>query len=319
MGRIKSFPLRNGPVSTDIARLQSTQTSLEEVLRRLSPLWVDFPRSIWYVVDILLVAWILYRILKLIRGTRAWRIAGGIAVFVLALFLSDLLQLRTLNWLLDKATLLAPVALVLLLLPEIRQALEGFAKLGLWPDRLPGSETTFGADVLEEIVAAVSELAGQRVGALIVMERNTKLDDIAANGVQVNALVTTPLLGAIFYHGNPLHDGAAIIRNNRVSAAACRLPLSENPSLPSHLHMRHRAGIGISEQSDALVVIVSEERGVISVAKEGRLETIGSPKELREVLNREVRGVWADKPQRPRRMRRLRGPEAIDGQEKPNA
>jgi len=262
------------------------------------------------VIDVLLVTLIIYRLLKLIRGTRAWRIIGGILVFVLALFLSEWLHLRTLFWILDKAALLAPVALVLLLLPEMRQAVEGFAKLGLWPDRLPGFEATIGADTLEEVVAAVVELADQRVGALLVLERNNKLDDIASNGVKVEAHVSAPLIGAIFYHGNPLHDGAAIIRNDRIIAAACRLPLSEAASLPINVHMRHRAGVGISEQSDALVVIVSEERGAIAVALEGQMLMIPSSKELRDILTREVRGVVAEKPVKPKRLRRSRSTEA---------
>lgn len=266
---------------------------MDEVFSRLGGLTADFPRSLIHVVDILLVTVINYYLLRLIQGTRAWRIVGGILVFALALVLSDVLQLRTLHWLLMQATVLAPVALVLLLLPELRQALEGFAKLGFWPTRLTALEPSIQGAALEELVAALTELSEQRAGALVVVERLTQLDDIVANGVKVQAPVSAPLLGAIFYQGNPLHDGAVIIRGDVILAAACRLPLSENPELPAHIHMRHRAGIGISEQSDAVVLIVSEERGTISGAIDGKLTPLRTVQHLREYLNRELRGMSA--------------------------
>lgn len=279
--------------------------SLGDVWQRLSELWDPSFQGIVNVIDILLVTYLIYRLLKLVRGGRAWRIVLGVAVFVLALIISERLGLKTLHWILDKATLLAPVALVILLLPELRQAVEGFAKIGFLPDRLMTGDTKMGANALEEIVAAVSEMADQRIGALIVLERSTKLDDIAENGVPIRATVTAALLGAIFYHGNPLHDGAAIIRRDQILAAACRLPLSESPTIDSHYHMRHRAGVGISEQCDAIVVIVSEERGAISVARDGKLTILRSIQELREILNKELRGVQSDKTRRSRRNRHL--------------
>lgn len=270
---------------------------MNEILRRLQELKQEPLENFLNLIDILLVAYVLYRVLALIRSTRAWRILGGIIIFVLALFISDYLQLRTLHWLLDKATLLAPVALVILLLPELRQTLEGFAKLGWWPERL-GSDSHSGANTVEEIVAAVAEMASSNVGALIVVERGTKLDDVAANGVQLNAQVSAPLLGSIFFEGNPLHDGAAIIREDQVIAAACRLPLSEDTRLDHHLHMRHRAGLGISEQADCVVIIVSEERGTISVAVDGKLKTLAGHEELRQLMNTLVRGVHREQPRR---------------------
>lgn len=273
---------------------------MNDIFRRLQELKQVSLENLINLIDILLVAYVVYKILSLIRSTRAWRILGGIVIFVAALFLSDYLQLKTLHWLLDKATLLAPVAVVILLLPELRQTLEGFARLGLWPERL-GGEARAGANTVEEIVAAVAELAANNIGALIVIERGTKLEDICLNGVQLNATVSAPLLGSIFYEGNPLHDGAAIIRDDRVIAAACRLPLSDNSRLDQHLHMRHRAGLGISEQSDAVVVIVSEERGTISVSIDGTLTKLPGHAELRDLLNTEVRGVHEDRPKLGRR------------------
>ncbi|MCX7800456.1 MAG: diadenylate cyclase CdaA [Fimbriimonadales bacterium] len=243
-------------------------------------------------LDILLVSYLVYRLLAMIRGTRAWRILGGIVVFILALYASNALRLNTLHWVLDKATLLAPVALVILLLPELRQALETVGRIGLWPQVLPAlNEAPAEAQTVEEIVAAVSEMASARVGALIVLERTGNLNEIIANGVPLDAKVTAPALGAIFFPGNPLHDGAAVIRGDRIVAAACRLPLSESSRLDSNLHMRHRAAVGVTEALDCLSIVVSEERGTISLAADGRLRRLGSHLELREILNTQFRGV----------------------------
>jgi len=269
---------------------------LDDLLRRLAELFTPTLENLIQLVDILLVAYLVYRLLSLIRSTRAWRILGGIVIFVAALFLSDILRLHTLHWLLDKATLLAPVALVLLLLPELRQTLEGFARLGLWPDRPIGTDRSTDARTVEETVAAVSEMAAGRIGALIVFERGVQLGDISANGVELNAGVSAALFGAVFYHGNPLHDGAAVVRGDRIVAAACRLPLSENPLLESNVHMRHRAGVGITEQTDAIVVIVSEERGTISYAVDGELRRLRDHVELRELLNADLRNVRREEP-----------------------
>lgn len=255
------------------------------------------------VIDLLLVTYLVYRLLKLIRGTRAWRVVLGVGVFIIALALSDFFELRTLHWVLEKATLLGPVALAILFLPELRQAIEGFARLGSWPERLMGHEDLMKGDVLEVLVAAVAEMAEQRTGALIVLERGTILDDVASNGVPVNAFVTAPLLGAIFNEGSPMHDGAVLVRSGQIIAAACRLPLSENPGIDSHFHMRHRAGVGISEQADCVVLIVSEERGLVHAAMEGRLIPVPTGKDLRELLNNELRGGLGQQKERRKKSR----------------
>lgn len=242
-------------------------------------------------VDILLVAFIIYRLFLLIRGPRAWRIVVGVLLFVAALMLSQGANLSELHWILDKATILGPVALVILLLPELRQGLEGLGKIGaeaLQPLRgRPESRTDMRT--IEEIVAAVTELAANRIGAIIVVERTNTLDEVAQNGVMLSAEVSTPLLVSIFYEGNPLHDGAVIIRRDKVVAAAARLPLSESSGLAKNVHMRHRAAVGITEMTDALTIVVSEERGSISYALEGVLHRLPSHEELREVLNTEIR------------------------------
>lgn len=261
---------------------------MEDLPAALIPPLPIGPLSWVQVVDIAVVAFLIYRVLLIVRNTRAWRILGGIAIFVLALFLSDWLQLRTLHWLLDKATALGPVALVILLLPELRQALEGVAKLGFWPNRIGPSLALLSPKTIDEVVASASEMSASRIGAILVIERTNPLDAIAENGVPLGAKVSSALLTSIFYHGNPLHDGAALLRADQVLAAACRLPLSENDGIDRHMHMRHRAAIGITEQSDALAIVVSEERGTMALASGGLIRVFGNPSDLREAILVEV-------------------------------
>lgn len=262
-------------------------------------------------VDILIVTYVLYRLFMLVRGSRAQRIVLGIAIFVLILAVSNMLGLKTLGWLLDKATILGPVALVILFLPELRQAIEGFGRLRVGKLQLQfipkfGAAAPTEAHTIEQIVAAVAELAAESTGALIVIERGAPLEEIAANGVVVNARVSAPLLGSIFYEGNPLHDGAVIIRGDTIVSAACRLPLSDSNRLSQNVHMRHRAGVGVTEQLDCISIIVSEERGSISYAKEGRLRKLTNHHELRDFLNRELRGDDMTPSQERTRRRPLR-------------
>jgi diadenylate cyclase len=262
------------------------------------------------VLDVVVVSYVLYRLLMLVRGTRAWRIVLGIVTFVFILALSKYLQLHTLNWLLDKATILGPVALVILFLPELRQAIEGFGKLGFWPQKLGLTESKTEARTVEEVVAAVAELAAQSIGALIVIEKGAPLDEIVANGVLIESRMSAPLLGAIFYEGNPLHDGAVIVRGDSIVAAACRLPLSDSSRLDQNVHMRHRAAVGVTEVLDCIAIVVSEERGTISIASDGRLRRLATHLELRDFLNRELRGtkdLSQKAPRKPLRVRRAKG------------
>lgn len=264
---------------------------MEEISKHIDA-FIRQPSTVYVLraIDIVLVSYVIYKILSLIRGTRAWRILIGILLFALMLSISSVLRLETLHWLLDKATLLAPVALVILLLPELRQALESFGKLGLWTQKLVAGEASANieAQTIEEIVAAAAEMSASRIGALIAIEHSAPLSEIAASGVQINARVSAALLGAVFYAGNPLHDGAAVVRGSEIVAAACRLPLSESARLDSALHMRHRAAAGLTEQVDCLVVVVSEERGTISIASEGKVRRLAGPSELRDELKRRL-------------------------------
>ena len=262
------------------------------------------------IVDVLVVAYIVYRLLLLVRGTRAWRILFGIVVFVLGLWASEALRLNTLHWILDKATLLGPVALAILFLPELRQAIEGLTKFRFFPQGLVTgtSEVDLDQREIEEIVAAVGELAEDHVGALIVVEKDARLEEVAASGTPLGAVVTKTLLLSIFYGENPLHDGAAMIRGERVIAAACRLPLSESSRLDTTLHMRHRAAVGITEATDAISIVVSEERGTVSVAQEGKLRRMSGLAELRGLLRAELTKA-DEESDRPSLLRRRERPE----------
>lgn len=240
------------------------------------------------IVDVLLVAFLIYRILVLIRGARAWRVVAGIFLFALGLWLSDVAQMHTLHWVLDKAASLGPVALVILLLPELRQMLESAGSLA--PIKAIFRSEEVSMSTLDEVVAACQEMASQRIGALIVIEQGAPLEEVISTGTLLNAKVSAPLLGSLFYEGGPLHDGAVVIRAESVIAAACRLPLSENSRLDNTLHMRHRAALGLSEVADAVVIVVSEERGTISIAKEGRLRRIVDRTEFPQILLSEVKG-----------------------------
>lgn len=274
---------------------------MDEYLKRFFQLFtLHWDTALWWL-DIIVVTLIIYRLFLLVRGPRAWRIVLGVIMFVLVLAISPRVNLLELHWILDKAALLGPVALVILLLPELRQGLEGFGKLAAEPlQKLGRAEQRTDMRVIEEVVAAVTELAAGSVGALIVIERTSSLDEIASNGVPLNANVSAPLLVSIFYEGNPLHDGAVIIRKDKIVAAASRLPLSESSRLAQNVHMRHRAAVGITESTDALAIIVSEQRGSISYAVDGSLKRLASHVELRDLLNREVRG---EEVLRRRRMR----------------
>lgn len=266
------------------------------------------------LVDILLVTFLMYRLLMLVRGTRAWRIMLGVIGFMIALYASGRLGLTTLHWLLDKATYVGPVALAVFFLPELRTALEGFGRPASLLPRIVSSASAADraeAKTVEELVAAVTEMASGRIGALIVLEKESPMEDIAANGVALHARISAPLLEAIFYEGNPLHDGAVLIRGDTILAAACRLPSSDSTRIDPNLHMRHRAGIGVTEVHDCLSIIVSEERGTISVASDGQLTRLNSHNDLRHILNRELRHL-DDKPEpaepkpKPKRAQRRR-------------
>lgn len=222
-------------------------------------------------VDVIVVAYLVYRLMMLAKGTRAWQIFIGLLVFVVILWISDAAQLTALEWLLKQMFLLGPVAIVILFYPELRHALEEVGRLGFWGRNFAVLEKEDVSTMIGELVRAANSLSDKKIGALIVMERDTGLTDIIETGTLVNAVVTSELIGSIFYPGSPLHDGAVIMRRDRVVAAGCTLPLSESREIGTTVHTRHKAALGMSEQSDAVVLVVSEESGIISVAIGGKM------------------------------------------------
>ncbi len=235
----------------------------------------------WDIVDILIVSFLIYEGLKLIRGTRAMQMAIG-SVFVLMLvFISQALPLRTMGWLIQNVLTYAAFAAIVLFQSDIRRALSHLGRAGFF-QYLGRSERT--ADTVEEVVTAAGMLAGTNVGALIVFEREIGLRNYVESGIPIDAAVSYDLLTTIFQHSTPLHDGAVIIAEDRIAAAACFLPISVGTNLDKDLGTRHRAAIGLTEESDALAVVVSEERGEISLARHGELHRRLSPDDLRREL-----------------------------------
>ena len=240
------------------------------------------------IVDILIVAYLIYNIIMLIRKTNSFRLARGILLILIALWLSGVLKLTMFNRLLQKTVELGLIALVIIFQPELRRLLE---RMGSKTFPSFGSKPleTLGMDnVISQTIAACTQLSSTKTGALIVFERGVTLDEQMRSGTTVNSDVTAELLKNIFYPKAPLHDGAAIIRSGRIQAAGCMLPLSNNPNLSKELGMRHRAGIGMSEASDAVVVIVSEETGAISVAVNGMLKRHLTKDTFEKILRNEL-------------------------------
>jgi diadenylate cyclase len=240
--------------------------------------------SVLSIIDILLVAFVIYEFLALIRGTRAALMLVGVAVLALAFYFSRIGELVTLNWLISTLLPYAVFALIVVFAAEIRQAL---ARLGrtLTMSRTQASE----ADAYDDIVLAANLFSQNQTGALIVIEREVGLRTYIESGVPLDAHLSYDLLATIFRPSAPLHDGAVIIQNDRVAAAACFLPLSMNPVLSTQLGTRHRAGIGVTEETDAIAVIVSEETGAISLAVAGKIERDLSVEQLRARLGELLR------------------------------
>lgn len=236
------------------------------------------------VIDIAIVTYILYRLIVLIRGTRAEQLVKGLVVLLIALVGSGLLGLRTINWFLQGLMTMGLVAIPIVFQPELRRALEQLGRGKIFQRSPYDYEEENFQIVLEELLKAIPVLVKKKIGALIVFERKTGLKEYAETGIKIEGLVTAELLVNIFMPRSPLHDGAVIIRDLIMAAAGCYLPLTENPNLSKELGTRHRAGLGITEISDAVVIIVSEETGVISLAHDGRLTRYLDEKTLRGTL-----------------------------------
>lgn len=235
------------------------------------------------VVDVIIISLVVYKLLGFIRMSRAEQLAKGLLILVIASFISDTFNFYTVNWILSKVLDVGIIALVVVFQPELRRGLEylGRGKFGskqFSMDKERMQETT---DVL---VRAVEYFAATKSGALMVIERETALSDIAETGTMMDSVLSEQLIENLFYKGSPLHDGAVIIRNDRIFAAGCVLPLTENNNLSKDLGTRHRAGIGITEVSDAVVLIVSEETGIISMAVDGKLSRFLDLKTVEKTL-----------------------------------
>lgn len=226
--------------------------------------------GIWDVVDILVVAFFFYRIYALIKNTRATALLKGLLFLGFLSLLSGSLQLHVVNWILEKLMTVLIVALPVVFQPELRRALEQIGRGKLYISSQVMNETDWES-VIDDVVEASEIMAEKRIGALIVFECSVGLDDYIDSGIRVDGLVSKELLGNIFIVNTPLHDGAVIIREGRVMAAGCLLPLTRDRSLSSEMGTRHRAAIGLSEQADCVVVVVSEETGIISYAYGGHI------------------------------------------------
>jgi TIGR00159 family protein len=230
------------------------------------------------LVEILILAFLVYHIILWIRDSKAWSLLKGLVIIAVFLLLAQLFEMYTILWIAKNVMTFAITALVVVLQPELRKALEELGRTRmlssvlLFDNSKRKTEEGFGEKTMNEITRACLEMGKVHTGALIVIEDEDSLADYERTGIDVDAIVTSQLLINIFEHNTPLHDGAVIVRNNRITSATCYLPLSDNMNLDKELGTRHRAGIGISEVTDSLTIIVSEENGQVSVAYRGKLE-----------------------------------------------
>ena len=257
----------------------------------MSDLWKQLEMVFWNIIhqprwndilDILLIAVLLYLLIKGSRRTRAVQVLKGLAILIALNYISSLLDLTAFNWVMRTVLNNGVILLIILFQPELRRILEQLGR-GAHMDRGHRGQDE-DRRIIGEITACLLNLSRRRVGALIVFEQNTGLKDVEETGVTVNASITAALLENIFEPNTPLHDGAVIIRDGRVASAACVLSLSESNTISQDLGTRHRAALGVSEQTDAKVLIVSEETGIISLAKGGRLTRRLDEEALKKIL-----------------------------------
>lgn len=242
-------------------------------------------------IDISIVAWVIYKLTIIVRETRAWQLIKGILFILLATELSNVLGLKTINFILQNMIQVLAIGAIVLFQPELRRALEkiGRSRFKSFLNFDEGANIKVQTTaVIEEIVKACVDMSSKYTGALIVIERDTKIGEIINTGTQIESNVSSELLINLFVPDTPLHDGAVVIRDNKIKAAACFLPLTDNPNLSKELGTRHRAALGISEVSDCIAVVVSEESGKISFALNGGLTRNLTPDTLRKALNKNL-------------------------------
>ena len=260
----------------------------------MNDMWATISNMLWNlthrlgiieIIDILIVAVIIYELLLLTRHTRGSALLKGLFLLLVISFLSSVLGLKSLNWLLLAILQNGALVLVILFQPELRKMLERMGRSRLITKSNRRNQDDDRETVTSEIVQTVADLSRRRVGALIVFERKTGLQDVIETGTQLNAQISAPLLENIFEPNTPLHDGAVVIRDDQIMAAACILPLAEARGVSRELGTRHRAAVGITENTDAVVIVVSEETGIVSQAADGVLKRPLSLDELKELLN----------------------------------
>ena len=235
------------------------------------------------IIDVGIIAYVLYKLMFVLKDSRAYQVIKGVILILAVSFVAEQLQLTTVSYLIKAFINVLPFLLLLLFQPELRRWLEGLGHSKV--TSIFSSSSSLDADtMIAEIVHAATAMSSQKIGALIVIERKTSLGEIIRTGTVVDAKVSAQLLRLIFVPNTPLHDGAVVIRNNKVHAAACYLPLTDNTHLDKDLGTRHRAGIGVTENTDCLSIIVSEETGNISFARAGQLTRPVSPEKLRKLL-----------------------------------
>ncbi len=239
--------------------------------------WIDKPKiGVTDVIEIIIIAFVLYHIMVWVKNTRAWMLFKGIIVILIFLLIAALFQMNTILWLSGKVVNIAAIALVIIFQPELRNALERLGRKNFLTaffsfDFQKASTVRFSEKTITEIVKACYEMGKVKTGALIVIERDVMLNEYIRTGIPLDSLVSSQLLINIFEHNTPLHDGAIIVRGDRIVAATCYLPLSDNMELSKELGTRHRAAVGVSEVSESMTIIVSEETGAVSLAVEGTL------------------------------------------------
>ena len=244
---------------------------------------IPFGISLIDLIDIMIVSVILYQIFVWLKGTAGMQLLRGLLIIFVVYFLAQQFGLRTLNWLMERFVTIILIVIIIVFQPELRRALERIGR-GRFLSRFGISLGTKGSAVVRQLIDAVEKCAQEKIGALIVLERNTGLNEFLESGIKIDAPVSEELLITILTPQTPLHDGAIIIQGDRIAAAGCLLPLSESRLIDRRLGTRHRAAVGMSEQSDSLVIVVSERTGTISVAENGYLQRFLSKELLEERL-----------------------------------
>ncbi len=252
--------------------------------------WIAFvPKMITFtnIIEILLLSFLIYKILCWVQNTKAWTLLKGGVIILVFYLLASFLRFTTITWIINRMGLIAVIAVLIIFQPELRKALEQLGSknilTGLFLEEVRSPEG-YTEKTVNEIVRAAYEMGKVKTGALIVIEKDVSLQEIEHTGIEIDGIVTSQLLINIFEHNTPLHDGAVVIRGNRITAATCYLPLTDSLTISKDLGTRHRAALGISESTDSMTVVVSEETGRVSLAQGGVLQRISDPEVLRAAL-----------------------------------